>query len=65
MPFQPEGSLTVEDVMHKLSITRRTFDNYVTNDPDFKTYKIGARRFMDHEDLTNWINAKRATKDKK
>jgi len=65
MPFKPTDAYSVDEVVEVLNITRKTFHDWVANDPDFKTYKIGARRFMDHEDLTKWIEAKRAAKDKK
>jgi hypothetical protein len=64
MPFKPLDAYSVDEVVEVLNITRKTFQHWVANDPDFKTYKIGRHRFMDHEDLTNWIEAKRATKDK-
>lgn len=50
--------LNLKEVQDRLRLSRMTVRKLINEDPDFRTVKIGKRRFMSEEQLDRYLRAK-------
>lgn len=50
--------LAMKEVKERLRVGQGTLYRLVKGDPDFKTIRIGGRRFMSENTLETWIRAR-------
>lgn len=50
--------LTMNEVAKRLRTTRNTIYRLLKTDPEFRTLKVGMRRFMREEQLETYIRAR-------
>ena len=55
-----EQAFTSSEVMRILQISKRTFFTYVKEEPMFRTYLQGNKRYMDPSDLAAWREYRKA-----